>query len=356
MTIAPIAKQINIPYLLKIGAGKIGRIGKYLFDKEMKKIAVFLGKNTLNLIEPHFSNAISEYRITILKQKTVESIELEAIAHAAFSLPSEIDAIVGVGGGKTLDAAKYAAFLLQKPCICAPTILSNDGFCSSGSSLLVEGKRKSVKSKMPFGVVIDLDIIKGSPASFLYSGAGDMVSKITALFDWKEAFNRGYERFNDFASMLAYNSLDLLFLKHSFDIYAPEFQRSLASSLTISGIAMEVAGSSRPASGSEHLISHALDSICAKPKLHGVQAAIASYLCALLQNNPNAPLLNETLEKIGFWEFAARDPIAKEEFIAALKSAPSIKSDYYTILSESDSYERALALIETDKTLKRAIV
>jgi glycerol-1-phosphate dehydrogenase [NAD(P)+] len=315
-----------------------------------------MGKNTQSLIEPRFSQALKEYDIQVLVRQTVESIDLDAIAHSAFALPYGIDAIVGIGGGKALDAAKYAAFLLQKPYICAPTILSNDGFCSPGSSLLVQGKRKSVRSKMPFGIVIDLDIIKVSPANFLYSGVGDMVSKITALFDWKEAFNRGYEHFNDFASMLAYNSLDLLFLKHSYDIYAPEFQRSLASSLTTSGIAMEVAGSSRPASGSEHLISHALDSICAKPKLHGIQVAIASYLCAILQNNPNAHLLYEALEMIGFWEFASADPIAKNEFIAALELAPSIKKDYYTILSEKDGIERAKELIETDITLQRVII
>jgi glycerol-1-phosphate dehydrogenase [NAD(P)+] len=156
--------------------------------------------------------------------------------------------------------------------------------------------------------------------------------------------------------MLAYNSLDLLFLKHSFDIYAPEFQRSLATSLTISGIAMEVAGSSRPASGSEHLISHSLDSISAKPKLHGVQVAIASYLCALLQNNPNAHLIDEILDKTGFWEFAARDPIAKDEFIAALRLAPTIKSGYYTALSEEGSFDRALELITTNEQLQKVIV
>ncbi|MDR1451998.1 MAG: iron-containing alcohol dehydrogenase family protein [Helicobacteraceae bacterium] len=355
MIIAPATKQINIPYLLKIGAGKMDRIGKYLFDKEMKKIAIFTSKNTISLIEPRFSDALKEYDIKIVERKLAESIDLEVVAHSAFSLPRETDAIVGIGGGKALDAAKYAAFLLQKPYICTPTILSNDGFCSPGSSLLVEGGRKSVKSKMPFGVVIDLDIIKVSPPNFLYSGVGDMVSKITALFDWKEAFDRGLDRFNDFASMLSYNSLDLLFSKRGYDIYALEFQRSLATSLTMSGIAMEVAGSSRPASGSEHLISHALDSICVKPKLHGIQVAIASYLCALLQNNPNAHLINEILEKTGFWEFAARDPIAKEEFVAALKLAPTIKSDYYTVLSEKVSYDRAADLIATDQALKRVI-
>jgi glycerol-1-phosphate dehydrogenase [NAD(P)+] len=124
----------------------------------------------------------------------------------------------------------------------------------------------------------------------------------------------------------------------------------------MSGIAMEVAGSSRPASGSEHLISHALDFVCAKPKLHGVQVAIASYLCALLQNNPNAHLIDEILDKTGFWEFAARDPIAKDEFIAALRLAPTIKSGYYTILSEASSYDRALEFIATNEALKKVII
>ncbi|GHV01122.1 glycerol dehydrogenase [Campylobacterota bacterium] len=353
--IIPVTKQISIPYLLKIGAGKTGRIGKYLADKEMKKIAVIMGSSSTNLIEPQFSKSLAENNIDVLSKITTVSIDIEEIAHAAFLLPYSIEAIVGIGGGKALDAAKYTAFLLQKPYICVPTILSNDGFCSPTSSLLVQGRRKSVKSKMPFGIVIDLDIIKASPANYLYSGVGDMVSKITALVDWKEAFNRGFEHLNDFASMLAYNSLDLLFLKHSYDIYAPEFQRSLASSLTTSGIAMEVAGSSRPASGSEHLISHALDQICAKPRLHGIQVAIAAYLCALLQNNPNVDLLNEILEKTGFWEFASGDPIAKDEFIAALKSAPSIKTDYYTILSEDSSLDRAIEFIENDAILRKVI-
>ena len=81
-----------------------------------------------------------------------------------------------------------------------------------------------------------------------------MISKVTALWDWKKAFQKGYERYNDFASLMAYNSLDLLFIKHSFDVKAPELQRRLTNSLLISGIAMEIAGTSRPASGSEQLI------------------------------------------------------------------------------------------------------
>ena len=139
--------------------------------------------------------------------------------------------VVGVGGGKVLDFAKYTSYLLRLPYISVPTSMSNDGFCSPTSSLTAGGARKTVKSAIPYGVVIDLDVIAGCPKSFLYSGVGDMIAKVSALWDWKAAFNRGYERFNDFASMMSYNSLDLLFLRHSSDPASPRFQRSLATCL-----------------------------------------------------------------------------------------------------------------------------
>ena len=202
-------KQIDIPYLLKIGEGKIPKIGKYLIDKEIKNIALFFGEGIENIVGESLYCGLETQGVAVKYNKTVTNIDIDAITHTAFSLSPEINAVVGVGGGKALDFAKYAAYLLKIPYISVPTAVSNDGFCSPSSSLTVEGKRKSVKSGIPFGVVIDLDVIKSNPAVFLYSGIGDMVSKITALSDWKTAFKKGSERFNDFASLMAYNSLDI---------------------------------------------------------------------------------------------------------------------------------------------------
>lgn len=348
-------KQINIPYLLKIGPGKIIKIGKYLIDKDMKNIALFTGAGIDELLGKPLNSGLKKHKINVMHKEIVNDISIETITKTAFNLPSGINAIVGIGGGKALDFAKYAAQLLRLPFISVPTSTSNDGFCSPTSSLTVEGKRKTVKSEIPFGVVIDLDIIKGSPKAFFYSGIGDMVSKVSALWDWKEAFNKGFERYNDFASLLAYNSLDLLFLKHSNDITAPEFQRSLVTSLLMSGIAMEVAGTSRPASGSEHLISHALDRISNSPKIHGLQVGISTYLCALLQNNPNAKGVEDILSTTGFFDFAKSAPLDKTEYLEALKLAPEIKRNYYTILSEDDSFRKAVELVETNPILQQLI-
>ncbi len=349
-------KQIDIPYLLKIGEGKIPKIGKYLIDKEIKNIALFFGEGIENIVGESLYRGLKTQGVAVKYNKTVTNIDIDAITHTAFSLSPEINAVVGVGGGKALDFAKYAAYLLKIPYISVPTAVSNDGFCSPSSSLTVEGKRKSVKSGIPFGVVIDLDVIKSNPAVFLYSGIGDMVSKITALSDWKTAFKKGSERFNDFASLMAYNSLDILFLKHTFDIRSPEFQRSLANSLLISGLSMEIAGTSRPASGSEHLISHALDAVSRNPKMHGIQVGAATYLCALLQNNDNFADVRSVLTNTGFLDFVRQAPFDKKEFLEALKKAPEIKKNYYTVLSEPDAFARAVRLLDTDEILRQIIV
>ena len=97
--------------------------------------------------------------------------------------------MIGVGGGKALDVAKYIAFLLRLPYLSLPTSLSNDGFCSPQSSLTVENRRRTVPSAMPFGVVLDTAVSLNAPESLWHSGVGDLVSKFTAITDWKMAFH-----------------------------------------------------------------------------------------------------------------------------------------------------------------------
>lgn len=350
-----INKQINIPYLLKIGNGKTHKIGKYLADKSLVNIALFWSEGIEQVLGNELYSGFEEQGINIVYQQEAQFINIEEITKVTFNLSRNIDAIVGVGGGKALDFSKFCAHLLKMPFISVPTSTSNDGFCSPSCSLIVDGKRKSVKSSIPFGVVVDLDVIQLSPKICFYSGIGDMISKVTALHDWKKASDKGLDRYNDFASMMAYNSLDLLFLKHSTDISSPEFQRSLVNSLLTSGIAMEIAGTSRPASGSEHLISHALDSVSKRPRMHGLQVGVATYLCALLQNNTNIEGVREMLTSTGFFDYIMQDPLSKEEFIKALQLSPTIKGNYYTILSEADSFAKSLQFIDKDPILNKLI-
>ena len=159
-------RQINIPYLLKIGSHKIAKIGKYLFDKDMTGIALFWGEGMDEMLGDKLKGGLKEHQIEILSEDIVSTIAIEDITATAFSLPAQTKAIVGVGGGKVLDFAKYVSNLLRLPYISVPTSMSNDGFCSPTSSLTVNGARKTVKSAIPYGVVIDLDVIADCPKAF----------------------------------------------------------------------------------------------------------------------------------------------------------------------------------------------
>ena len=347
-------KEINIPSLLKIGNGKIAKIGKYLIDRNFTDIALFFSDGIENIVADKLYPGLEKYNIKIVHKDNISDINIENAIHTAFKIPSTTKVLLGIGGGKALDYGKYCAHILKLPYITVPTSVSNDGFCSPNTSLLVAGKRKSVKSTIPYGVVADIDVISNAPESSIYSGIGDTISKITALWDWKQSFLKGYEYFNDFAGLMAHNSLDIVYLCNDLKPEDNEFKYRMVNSLVLSGIAMEIAGSSRPASGSEHLISHALDAVCTNQKMHGLQVGTATYLCSLLQNNQQDKV-KDFLLKTGFFNFVSKDPINKEDFIKALKLAPAIKQNYYTVLSEQDSFDRAINFIETDDILKQVI-
>jgi glycerol-1-phosphate dehydrogenase [NAD(P)+] len=119
----------------------------------------------------------------------------------------------------------------------------------------------------------------------------------------------------------------------------------------LNGVAMEVAGSSRPASGSEHLISHALDHITAQPGLHGIQVGVATYIVSRLQHN-QTDRISRLFEQTGFWDVVRQNPFCKCEWLQAVCQAPSIKDDFYTILSEQDQTPEVERIIEEDSNLR----
>jgi glycerol-1-phosphate dehydrogenase [NAD(P)+] len=263
-------------------------------------------------------------------------------------LPRKASAIIGVGGGKALDVAKYVSFLARLPCYATPTSLSNDGFCSPQSSLTIDGRRRSLAAALPHAVVLDLDVCKDAPRSLWLSGVGDLTSKLTAIFDWKLSFHRRGEAVNDFAALLSDATVYQFLAQPSFDL---EGARLLGTALMLNGIAMEICGSSRPASGSEHLISHALDAISKRPRLHGLQVGVATYLVSRVQRN-QTERISGLFDRTGFWPLIESDPFILSEWKKALRLAPSIKEDFFTILSEPGALAEAQAILDTDPRLR----
>jgi glycerol-1-phosphate dehydrogenase [NAD(P)+] len=138
-------------------------------------------------------------------------------------------------------------------------------------------------------------------------------------------------------------------------VFDLEGVRLLATALMLNGLAMEMCGSSRPASGSEHLISHALDATSQRPRLHGLQVGIASYIVSILQQN-NTERITGVFDATGFWDAIAADPFRRSEWLEAVRAAPSVKKGYFTILSTRDVLPEVTRLLTEDSRLARCFV
>ena len=341
--------QVAIPTLVRVKGGALDRLGLYLRRNEHGKAAVLLSKGLNASLSDRVVRSLADYSIETAAWVEVAENDLESAARLFADLPQDVTAVVGVGGGKALDIAKYVGFLARRPYYAVPTSLSNDGFCSPQSSLTIRGKRRSLPSALPFAVVIDTAVCHAAPRILTLSGVGDLVAKFTAITDWKLSFHATGEPVNDFAALLSDGSIHAYLSHPALDV---EGTRLLATALMLNGIAMELSGSSRPASGGEHLISHALDMISARPRLHGLQVGIASYVVSLLQKE-NTARIAKLFEAVGFWDVVAADPFSRKEWLEAIRNAPSMKSGFYTVLSSRDVLPEVEQALSEDARLAR---
>ncbi|MFP4311744.1 MAG: iron-containing alcohol dehydrogenase family protein, partial [Nitriliruptoraceae bacterium] len=324
--------RIAIPSLVRIKPGALERLGIYLTRPGWRAPAVFQSAGMVPAILGTVEAALTGARIEPVVDEEVEDASIEAAMEAFTALPPRCDAVVGLGGGRALDVAKYVAFLARKPYVAVPTSLSNDGFSSPGASLTVRGRRRSLPSALPYGVVVDTTVCGQAPLPLWHSGVGDLVAKITAVHDWKLAFHAVGTPVNDLAALLSDATV------HQFTanpVRTDEGVRLLGTALLLNGIAMEMCGSSRPASGSEHLVSHALDELSPGTHLHGIQVGVATYLLSHLQSQGTERIAS-VLDRTGFWDTVRARPFDREVFLAAVRRAPSIKPDFHTVLDEVD--------------------
>ncbi|EMS71683.1 iron-containing alcohol dehydrogenase family protein [Ruminiclostridium cellobioparum] len=347
--------RIDIPAIMEVNSNILENVGSYVERAGISRVIVLFGEGIRELFgEKIISSIKNKTALSLLETYDFDDITIEKLIPHAFSIPSKADAVVGVGGGKVLDTAKYIAFLNNLPFISIPTSTSNDGFSSSGCSLVINGKRTSVHAAMPFGIIVDLAVIKNAPVKFIYSGLGDIVSKISAVFDWYFEERNNAARVDDFAAMLAKKSVNSIVRMPYTNITEQFFLKEMVDSLTMSGIAMEIAGSSSPASGSEHLISHALDKILDKPQLHGIQVGIATYLMSLVQQH-RFERVEKFLGDTGFFDHVATLGMKAEAFEKAIDIAPSIKPNRYTFIHVEANRNRAKELLRSNEILNKIL-
>lgn len=346
--------HIAIPTILKIGSGTLGNVGKYLQSSGFKKAVVFFGNGLVEMFGKTVMDSLSEADIEVLSYCELDTTDIKDIIDLAFTIDAKTQVILGIGGGKVIDAGKYAAYLRKLPFISMPTSASSDGFSSASASLLVNGKRTSVPARMAYGIVVDTDVLKSAPTKFLYSGIGDMVSKITALYDWNFEEAHGHGSVNDFAMMISKKAVNSFVRTPFKDIHDERFIKELLDSLAMSGVANEIAGDSAPTSGSEHLISHALDQMLERPQLHGIQVGVATYLMSVVQDH-RYERINTVFADTGFWDYVKTVGMKREDFIRAIEKAPAIKPFRYTYLHEEQYRKKAIEVLQSDTKLSEVL-
>ncbi len=344
--------EIGIPTIVRMKPGALDRLGIYLARQAYHRVVLVVSQGMgADLIE-RAEESLAQNRVESVNRVEVPDASFEAVTNLLTKLGGDRQAIIGLGGGKALDVAKYLAHLAKRPFYAVPTSLSNDGFCSPQSSLTLAGRRRSLAATLPFAVIVDTEVCLGAPQPLWWSGVGDLVAKVTAVFDWKLAFHTHGEPVNDFAALLSDASV---FQFVSNPDRSAEGARRLALALMLNGISMEVCGSSRPASGSEHLISHSLDATSARPRLHGLQVGVATYICSRLQGQ-GTELIATALDRTNFWDGIRADPFSRSEWLEAVKKAPEINPERFTVLSTRDVVPEVAAMIDQDPRLQGCFI
>ncbi len=340
-------QQFQLPYHLIVEEGVFSRLDQVMKDciPDIKKRKAILVTDA-NL-KDIFANVIRDIQgdlkhceVYLVSDGSFDT----AVALAKHICVEDINLVIGLGGGSVLDLAKYAAFVSKRLFLCLPTTLSNDGIASPHAVLGTEGRaRKTFGCGIPAAVIVDANVILTAPKHQLLSGIGDTVSKYTALNDWKLAAQKNHSTMEDFAYMMSKMAFNSICYNVNKEIYSKDFIKMLTHALVMGGLAMEIAGSSRPSSGSEHLFCHALEECYADQVSlpHGIAVAVGSYGACVFQNR-NLAKITKMLKDYEIPVCPSKLGISKEVFIGAWQKAAGTRADRYTILNETDLSDERL--------------
>ncbi|MBA2312627.1 MAG: iron-containing alcohol dehydrogenase [Actinobacteria bacterium] len=261
------------------------------------------------------------------------------------------DAIVAVGGGRCIDIAKLAAARAGLTVIAVPTQLSHDGICSPVSVVPDdEGRAQSLGAVAPRLVFISIPTLVDAPHASASAGVGDLLANPLALRDWALAAEHGLEETDQRAWDLSVESFQRI--KAHLDVPVqeslrdPEFLRALADALVLSGMAMICSGTSRPASGAEHEISHAIDRHFGGRALHGAQVAFGCVISVALYDEDTSAFRGR-IARLGLPEHPSDLGLSKEDTIELLLRAPETRPGRFTVLEDADlDRGKARALVE----------
>ena len=337
-----LARMLAAPLVIDVRRGAVADLGALLADQRIAtegRVAVAVGPGQGDGVVADLGDLPAK-EVFRVADGTVDS----AVTLGKQLRAGAYEAVAGIGGGRTIDVTKFAAHMAGIPMVSVATNLAHDGIASPVSSLEHESGKGSYGVVAPVAVVVDLDRVRAGEPRMVAAGVGDVVSKLSAVADWELAAADRGEHVDGLAVALARTAAEAV-LHQPGSIADDEFLTVLAESLLMCGLAMSVAGSSRPCSGGDHEIMHAIDHLYPGTANHGELAGVGALFCSFLRHNDkHFTRIRTCLAQHGL-PLTPRDlGLTDEEFTKAVLHAPATRPGRYTILERLDLSEREIAV------------
>jgi glycerol-1-phosphate dehydrogenase [NAD(P)+] len=343
---------MELPRRVVLDSGAVQEISEICSDLKLKGRALIItGPNTRDVIGTEISGILDSAgcQPEMLVARASRLDEVDKAEKAAADLGAGF--IIGAGGGRSIDIAKLASLRLGIPFLSVPTAASHDGICSAQASLTVNGETTSVSAQAPLAIVADTQIISRAPARLLSAGCGDIISNYTAILDWQLAYRLRNEEYSEYAAALSGMTAKMIVeLAPTIRPGTEASVRAVVKALISSSVAMSIAGSSRPASGSEHMFAHAVNRIAPGKALHGELCGIGTIIMMYLHGG-DWRSIRDALQQTGAPITAAQLGIDEDTVITALVSAHKIRPERYTILGAGLARDAAVRAVEATRVI-----
>jgi glycerol-1-phosphate dehydrogenase [NAD(P)+] len=328
-----LARMLAAPLVIDVRPGAMGGLAALLSDRKITsggRVAVAVGPGQGDAVAAALPPGIAE--VIRIGDGGYDS----AVALGRDLRSGRYEAVAGIGGGRTIDVTKLAAHVAGIPMVAVATSLAHDGIASPVSTLHHESGSGSYGVVPPVAVVVDLDRVRQAPGALSTAGIGDAVSNLSAVADWELSAADTGEAVDGLAVAMARSAAHAV-LHQPGPSRSDEFLTVLAEALILSGMAMAVAGSSRPASGGDHEIMHAINQLYPGTASHGELAGLGALFCAHLRGDADQfGAISSCLRRHGLPRLPAEVGLSAEQFVAAVGHAPSTRPDRYTILERLD--------------------
>ena len=267
---------------IRIGSGLVTQVGEILRENGFPRRLLLIGDRDTLAAAAGIEESLTGFEVTRHCYDTLRVATMDDVRLVEDYL-DRVDAVVAVGAGSIHDPSRLACARRNKPLCLFATAPSMDGFASYNAPIVDGGFKTTHAAKCPEVIIADTKILAAAPKALKSAGFGDMISKYIALIDWQVSHLVTGEAYCPRVAELTRTAADrLMTMADRVTLEDEETAAAVLESLLMTGIAMSFTRTSRPGSGTEHILAHyweCIELLEGKiPNFHGEDVGVATLL------------------------------------------------------------------------------